>query len=138
MNRTIYITTEQLRYFSMLSDKEGKRIVKHLPSSSAFKPKNGSWKSYWESKTNSSWPNPKTESDENVGCHVVDIVTQEVFIYPKPNSENSGIKDHEDERIFIVDKSLAVPFKIEDSNYEGPCESPEEHLRQALSKISFL
>ena len=39
MSKTIYITTEQLRYFSELSEKEGKCIVKHLPESSAFKPK---------------------------------------------------------------------------------------------------
>ena len=138
MSKTIYITTEQLRYFSELSEKEGKCIVKHLPESSAFKPKDGSWKTYWESKSKISWPTNKNKSDENVGCHVVDIITKEVFIYPKPNSENVGIIGHEDEHIFIVDRNLMIPFKIEDSNYNGLSKSPEEHLKQALSKISFL
>ena len=59
MSKTIYITTEQLRYFSELSEKEGKCIVKHLPESSAFKPKDGSWKTYWESKSKISWPTNK-------------------------------------------------------------------------------
>ena len=68
----------------------------------------------------------------------MDIITQEVFIYPKTNSENTSIIDQEDEHIFIIDRALMVPFKIEDSNYNGPCKSPEEHLKQALSKISFL
>ena len=42
---------------------------------------------------------------------------------------------HEDERIFIVNRNLLVPFRLEDSNYEGPCKSPQESLSKALSKI---
>lgn len=45
---------------------------------------------------------------------------------------------HEDERIFIVNRNLLVPFRLEDSNYEGPCKSPQEALSKALSKISLL
>ena len=138
MGKTIYITEKQLYYFSKLVNKEGKCIVKHLPDSSVFKAKDSSWKSYWESKSNVPWPISEEKSTENVGYHVVDIITQEVFICPKTNSENTSIIGQEDEHIFIIDRALMVPFKIEDSNYNGPYKSPEEHLRQALSKISFL
>lgn len=138
MGKTVYIREEQLAIFKELSDIKGKRIVKHLPDSSDFHAKMGSWKNFWLSKNETTWPLPKDGQDENVGCHVVDIFSQEIFIYPKPNSENVGIRGNEDDYIFVVDKSLTVPFKIEDSNYVGPCKSPEEHLKQALSKISFL
>lgn len=138
MGKTVIIREDQLGIFKDLSDIKGKRIVKHLPDSSCFHAKKGSWKDFWLLNNENTWPLSKDEHDENVGCHVVDIFSQEIFIYPKSNRENVKVIGSEDNHIFIVDKSLTVPFKIEDSNYEGPCESPEEHLKQALSKISFL
>ena len=137
MGKCIHITEEQLHYFCELSKNSNKCLIKHLPDSSVFKAKLGSWKKYWESNTEVPWPLSKHENTEIVGCHVVDIVTKKVFIYPKPSSENVGIIGHEDEHIFVADKSLMIPFNLEDSNYDGHEISPEEHLNKALSKISF-
>lgn len=138
MGYTVRITKRQLRYFSKLAKTEGKVLIKHLPDSSDFSSKEGSWKNYWLSLMKKSWPKVGAGKEEQVGCHVVDIKTGCVYICPRSGNENTTIIGHEDERIFIVNRNLLVPFRLEDSNYEGPCKSPQESLSKALSKISLL
>ena len=138
MGYTVRITKKQLRYFSKLAKTEGKVLIKHLPDSSDFSSKEGSWKNYWVSLMNKSWPKAGVGKEEKVGCHVVDIETGSVYICPRSGNENTSIIGHEDERIFIVNRNLLVPFRLEDSNYNGPCKSPQEALLKALSKISLL
>lgn len=138
MGKQIIITSQQLQYLNTLARKDGKVLIKHLPDSSVFKAKIGSWEKYWECASSKEWNTYNSDGDANVGCHVVDIQTREIFICPKSRNENTRIVNHEDEFIFIADKDMLVPFNIEDSNYNGLCKSPEEHLKQALSKISFL
>ena len=138
MGYTVRITKRQLRYFSKLAKTEGKVLIKHLPDSSDFSSKEGSWKNYWLSLMKKSWPQVGAGKEEQVGCHFVDIETGCVYICPRSGNENTTIIGHEDERIFIVNRNLLVPFRLEDSNYEGPCKSPQEALSKALSKISLL
>ena len=138
MGYTVRITKRQLRYFSKLAKTEGKVLIKHLPDSSDFSSKEGSWKNYWLSLMKKSWPKVGAGKEEQVGCHVVDIETGCVYICPRSGNGNTTIIGHEDERIFIVNRNLLVPFRLEDSNYEGPCKSPQEALSKALSKISLL
>lgn len=138
MGYTVRITKKQLRYFIKLAKAEGKVLIKHLPNSSDFISKEGSWKNYWLSLMNKSWPKVGVGKEEQVGCHVVDIETGIVYICPRSSNENTSIIGHEDERIFIVKHNLLVPFRLEDSNYNGPCKSHQEALSKALSKISLL
>ena len=138
MGYTVRITKKQPRYFSKLAKTEGKVLIKHLPDSSDFLSKDGSWKNYWISSMNKTWPKVGVGKEEQVGCHVVDIETGDVYICPRSGNENTSIIGHEDERIFIVNSNLLVPFRLEDSNYNGPCKSLQEALSKALSKISLL
>lgn len=138
MGKTIIVSETQLRRIAQLAKTDGKVLIKHLPESSVFKAKIGSWEKYWEGLSSKEWDKYNTDGEINVGCHVVNIETREVFICPKSSSENTRIIGYEDEFIFVVDKDILVPFNVEDSNYDGQYKSPEEHLKVALSKISFL
>lgn len=137
MGKTIIVTDKQLRFLLGYAKKDGKVFVKHLPHSSDFRAKKGSWKNTWiDIKGNNKWPT--NSSKEMVACHVVDIETKKVYLYPKSRSENSEIIGDEDNVIFIADKELLVPFILSDATYVGPEGSPEEGLKKALSEISSL
>lgn len=139
MAKTIVVTNEQFMQLLAIAKKDGKVFMKHLPDSSYFHSKIGSWEQDWKnSKGDDNWPSDNSYKDKMVGCHVVDVETREVYIYPKPQSENSSIIGKEDDSFFVAESSLLVPFNLSDATYTGPEESPEEGLRMALSKISFL
>ena len=138
MANTVLVTKKQLRYFSKLAKTDGKVLIKHLPDSSDFLSKEGSWKNYWVSLMNKSWPKADAGKEEQVGCHVVEIETGDVYICPRSSKENTSVVGHEDERIFIVNRNLLAPFRVYDSDYNGPYKSPQEALSKALSKISLL
>ena len=137
MGYTVRITKRQLRYFSKLAKTEGKVLIKHLPDSSDFSSKEGSWKNYWLSLMKKSWPKVQGKKNKSVAMSL--ILKQDVSIFAQEAVMRIQlIIGHEDERIFIVNRNLLVPFRLEDSNYEGPCKSPQEALSKALSKISLL
>lgn len=139
MGKTIYLNEEQFRYLREIAKQDGKLFMKHMPDSSDFAPKKGSWKDTWiEQMGDSKWPKGGTKDEEFVGCHVVDTETKKVYLYPKPKSENSSIIDHENDSFFLAEKALLVPFNLSDATYKGPAKSPEEGLKAALSKISSL
>lgn len=91
MGYTVRITKRQLRYFSKLAKTEGKVLIKHLPDSSDFSSKEGSWKNYWLSLMKKSWPKVGAGKEEQVGCHVVDIETGCVYICPRSGNENTTL-----------------------------------------------
>ena len=105
MGYTVRITKRQLRYFSKLAKTEGKVLIKHLPDSSDFSSKEGSWKNYWLSLMKKSWPKVGAGKEEQVGCHVVDIETGCVYICPRSGNENTTIIGHEDEHFHCQSQS---------------------------------
>lgn len=111
-------------------DKEGYVIVKHLPDSSIFLYRSGSWKGYWENKMKAPFPNLSKcdccfrEPNELVGCHVIDE-KKRVYIYPACKSCNSEVIGRENEFPFYAKKDWLVPFRVE----EAMCESGTYLLR---------
>lgn len=139
MSKTLFLTEEQFRLMRNLAIKDGMVFIKHLPDSSDFRSKQGSWKQTWISyRGNAQWPKESTSDEEIVGCHVVDVESRYVYIYPKKKEENSSIIRHEDDYFFLAERALLVPFKLSDATYIGHEESAEEGLRVALSKITSL
>lgn len=124
-------------------EKEGYTVVKHLPDSSKFHYKNGTWKDYWRSMKNGrKFPTSKQcdccfrETDELVGCHVIDE-KKRVYIYPACKSCNSEVIGKENEFPFYAKKDWLVPFLVEEATCENLNESPSELLNEAIKKISF-
>lgn len=75
-------------------ERKGYTIVKHLPDSSVFRYRNGSWKDYWESESSKPFPQQshcdccfRDNGIELVGCHVIDK-DKNVYIYPVCQSCN--------------------------------------------------
>lgn len=123
-------------------EKEGYTVVKHLPDSSKFLYRNGSWKDYWENEMNAPFPKLSKcdccfrKPKELVGCHVIDEKKQ-VYIYPACKSCNSEVIGHENDLPFYAKKDWLVPFRAEEAMCENRYESPSELLRKAIGKISF-
>lgn len=120
--------TDNMRSLSAYLSSE--RLVKHLPGSSAFTPKNDdSWKDFWIRKSKQPWPNSEDPEDEYVGSHIVDVRTGEVFIYPCLNSQNLSAHGREDESSFFAKEALCVPFSVLDANFEAPegCEAMDRY-----------
>lgn len=133
----IILNDEQINRLSQLEEQNGRIFAKHLPDSSVFKSKKGTWKAIWISEHGEdAWPH---STDNMIStCHIVDVKTRKVYLYPKSQSENASIEGHEDEFIFLADKSLLTPFNLEDVDGRDLDESPEVLLKRALGKISFL
>ena len=139
MMKTIILTNTQFKAVQSLARQDGKTFVKHLPDSSDFEPKQGSWKQIWISgKREVLWPKPTSKGEEIVGCHVVDIQTKGVYICPRSKTENSSIIGHEDEFYYLVEEDLLCPFELTDAIYKGNEESPKRGLEKALSKLSLI
>ena len=133
----IIINENQLPLLVEFAEQKGQILAKHLPNSSKFKSIKGDWKTIWIGEQGiDKWPNdPKKKM---VTCHIVDIKTRKVYLYPKTQSENASIEGHEDDIIFLAEKRLLTEFKPTDvdcKNLEAPF---EVLLKEALSKISFL
>lgn len=71
-----------------------------------------------------------------VGCHVVDVKTKQVYIYPACQSCNAKFIGKENEHPFYARKDWLVPFRVEEATCENHSKSPEELLSDALAKIS--
>lgn len=123
----------------------GYRIVMHMPESSSFKPKHfDSWKEYWEAKNENNFPINSSSCDccyrkssKFVGCHVIDIRTKEVFIYPACERCNSMVIQREYDYPFYAKKDFLVPFLVGEADVVGRPESPEVLLTEVLSSIDF-
>lgn len=134
---SITLTEEQMSLLVDFAKINGKIVAKHLPHSSVFKSKIGDWKSVWiRQQGEEAWPQDKNKMFST--CHIVDIKTRSVYLYPKTQSENASIIGHEDESCFLADKSKLVPFSLTDVDVSSLDESPEGLLTKALSQISFL
>ena len=133
----IILNNEQISRLSQIAEQYGRILAKHLPDSSIFKSKKGTWKAIWISEHGEdAWPH---NTDNMIStCHIADIKTRKVYLYPMSQRENASIEGHEDEVIIIADKVLLTPFNLEDVDTRDLDESPEVLLKRALSKISFL
>lgn len=122
--------------------RDGFIIVKHMPYSSDFKWEQGSWENYWEYKKHLPFPKQSVcdcchkKRTKLVGCHVVDVKTKQVYIYPACQSCNAKFIGKENEHPFYARKDWLVPFRVEEATCENHSKSPEELLSDALSKIS--
>lgn len=123
--------------------KEGFKIVKHLPGSSEFKHKDGiTWISYWKNHPLSKNKHTPLLCDscflsgkEIVGCHVYDIKTKEVFIYPACKSCNTTAIGCEDDFPFYAKQDLLIPFEVEVAVCENLSKSPRELLTEILDEL---
>lgn len=122
---------------------EGYTIVKHLPDSSVFRYRNGSWKDYWERESSKPFPQQshcdccfRDNGIELVGCHVIDK-DNKVYIYPVCQSCNTEVIGHENDFPFYAKNDWLIPFRVEEAVCENQSESPSELLSKAISKISF-
>lgn len=137
--KTINLTDNQFKAVQSIAKNKGKVFVKHLPNTSVFEPKEGSWKQVWISKKGEAlWPQANTTSEEVVGCHVVDILTKKVYICPRCKTENTAIIGHEDDSFILVDKNLLCPFNLTDAIYKGNEGSPKKELEKALSQLTLI
>lgn len=133
--------TDNMRSLSAYLSSE--RLVKHLPGSSAFTPKNDdSWKDFWIRKSKQPWPKSEDPGDEYVGSHIVDVRTGEIFIYPCLNSQNLSAHGREDESSFCAKEALCVPFSVSNANFKAPegCEALNgykylEHCKEELTLL---
>lgn len=135
--KQLILNNKQIDCLYQIEEQGGRIFAKHLPDSSIFKSKKGTWKAIWISEHGEeAWPH---NTDNMIStCHIVDIKTQKVYLYPMPQRENASIEGHEDEFIFLANKSLLTPFNLEDVDVRDLDESPEVLLKRALGKISFL
>jgi len=138
MSKRIVLTEDQLKLMCGLAKENGHVFLKHMPDSSDFEAKAGSWKEYWMDADVHPWPVSSDPDNQYVGSHVVDIVSRKIYIYPRLNSENVRIIGHEDDLCFLASEDMLVPFDLKDANYTGPCNSPEEAVRLALQKLNFI
>lgn len=137
MGKTIIINDRQLSLLCDFVKKNNQILAKHLPFTSNFKSKYGDWKTVWIRELGEkAWPANRQEMMS--ACHIVDIETRKVYLYPKTQSENAAIEGHEDDSIFIAEKSLLADFSLKDVDARNLDESPEELLNKALARISFL
>ena len=132
----IIINNKQIKLLLQFVEENNMILAKHLPDSSVFKSKKESWKKVWiDARGEEAWPHTKEMIS---ACHIVDVKTRKVYLYPKAQSENAAIEGHEDESFFIAEKSLLTPFNLEDVDERSLDESPEVLLQRALNKISPL
>lgn len=71
-------------------------------------------------------------------CHIIDIKTRKVYLYPKTQSENASVEGHENDYIFLADESFLTEFRATDVDVQNLDAPIEELLKAAMAKISFL
>ena len=131
------LNDKQIDCLAQFAAKNGQILAKHLPDSSVFKSKKGTWKAIWISEHGeNAWP--RNANKMMPACHVVDIRTRDVYLCPRTQRENASVEGREDEFIFLVDKTDLTSFRFSDVDEQNLDESPEVLLKRALSKISFL
>lgn len=131
------VTLKQVQLLAQHAPEYGFILAKHLPDSSRFHSKKGNWKNVWiEHLGEDAWPK---DGDEMMSaCHIVDVMTRRVYLYPMPQRDNAAAEGHEDEFFILASATLLVEFNLNDADCLDPQESPKALLNAALQKISFL
>lgn len=122
--------------------RHGYTIVKHLPQSSLFKHRDGlSWIEYWENHPSMQSHTIPTQcaccykKGEMVGCHVYDIATKKVYIYPACRRCNSEVIGKEHLFPFYARTDLLLRFRAEVATCECHSKSPRELLNEILAEL---